>query len=70
MKRFLFCIGLLAVTSGCSTRAVYDNVRINQRNDCADQPPSVYFECLEHANKSYEEYERERKELLEIDTES
>jgi uncharacterized protein YceK len=51
VKRFLLLLALLAVTSGCSTRAVYDN-----------------FECLKNANKSYEEYERERKELLEIDS--
>ena len=31
----------------------------------ANVPPSTYFECIERANKSYEEYERERKELLE-----
>ena len=65
MKTALSLITLLAVTTGCSHRAVYENVQINQRNDCANEPPSTYFECLDRANKSFEEYQRERKDLLE-----
>ncbi|MCD1649385.1 MULTISPECIES: hypothetical protein [Marinobacter] len=65
MKTVLSLITLLALATGCSHRAVYENVRINQRNDCADEPPPTYFECLERANKSFEEYQRERKDLLE-----
>ncbi len=49
---------------GCNNKAVYDNVRIHQRNECLKEPSTSYFECIERTNKSYEEYERERKELL------
>ncbi len=65
MKRSLLIVVLVTIAAGCSHRAVYDNVRIHQRNECANKPPSTYFECIERANKSYEEYERERKEVLE-----
>jgi len=48
--------------AGCSNKAVYENIQINNRNSCAKVPPPQYEECIERANKSYEEYEQERKE--------
>ncbi len=48
--------------TGCSHKAVYDNIQINNRNACAKAPPSQYEECIKRSNKSYEEYEQERKE--------
>lgn len=65
MKTTLSLITLLVLTTGCSQRAVYENVQINQRNECVNEPPSTYFECLDRANKSFDKYQRERKELLE-----
>lgn len=65
MKRALYLLILLVLAAGCSHRAVYENVQINQRNDCANEPPSTYFECLDRANKPFDKYQRERKELLE-----
>jgi hypothetical protein len=50
--------------SGCSNKVIYDNLRLNQRQKCAEQPESNYVECVKRTNKSYEDYERERKELL------
>ena len=61
MNKFLLLITAF-VLSGCSNKAVYDNIQINNRNACAKGPPSQYEECIERTNKSYEEYERERKE--------
>tara|TARA_R110001599_G_C12267242_1_gene660984 strand:+ start:5381 stop:5578 length:198 start_codon:yes stop_codon:yes gene_type:complete len=58
-------VPLIAISIGaCSNKAIYDNIQLNNRNDCAKLPLSQYEECLERANKSYEEYERERKEAL------
>ena len=48
--------------TGCSNKAVYDNIQINNRNACVKAPPFQYEECIERTNKSYEEYEQERKE--------
>jgi hypothetical protein len=64
VNKILIVLAVLGAV-GCSSRAVYDNMRIHQRNECLKEPPPAYFECIERANKSYEEYQRERKELLE-----
>lgn len=50
--------------AGCSKKAVYDNIQLNNRNECNKVPPSQYEECIERTSKSYEEYERERKEVI------
>ena len=63
-KVVIFLFVLLGI-SGCSNRAIYDNMRIKQRSECLKEPPSTYFECIERTNKSYEEYKREREEVLE-----
>lgn len=48
---------------GCSNKEIYDKLRLYERNKCVEELPSAYFECIERTNKSYEEYERERKEI-------
>lgn len=65
MKTTLSLIALIALTTGCSQRAVYENVQTNQRNEYANEPPSTYFECLDRTNKPFDKYQHERKELLE-----
>jgi len=65
MSKALLIILVMFGATGCSNKAIYDNIRINQRNECLKEPPPTYFNCIDGANKSYEEYERERKELLE-----
>jgi hypothetical protein len=47
----------------CSNKAVYDNIKLNNRQECVKLPPSQYDECMENTQKSYEEYNRERKEM-------
>ena len=54
---FLFIIAL--VTSGCSNRAVYENMQMYERNKCSNVPLSEYNECMEATRKPYDEYERE-----------
>lgn len=54
-----------SVLAACSNRAMYDDMRRHQQTDCLKEPPSRYDECIDRADKSYEEYERERKEVLE-----
>ena len=61
----LLVILMLCGIAGCSNKAIYDNARLNQRNECIKEPPPTYFECVERTNKSYEEYERERKAVTE-----
>lgn len=60
----VFLLVLLLVIAGCSNRAVYENLQINQRNKCQQGPQAAYEECMRGVDKSYEEYERERQEHL------
>ena len=64
MKIYLVTAVVLLI-GACSNKAIYDNIQLNNRNDCAKLPPSQYNECIERASRSYDEYERERKETLE-----
>ncbi|MCG8610073.1 MAG: hypothetical protein MI864_06010 [Pseudomonadales bacterium] len=52
---------------GCSNRAVYDNIQLNNRYACAEKPPSEQDACYQNASKTYDEYERERQEALQQD---
>jgi len=64
MNRIL--IGLLLISiAACSNKVMYDNLRLNQRQKCVKEPRSNYIECIKRTDKSYEDYERKRKELLE-----
>ncbi|MFT7559812.1 MAG: hypothetical protein ACI93R_001727 [Flavobacteriales bacterium] len=67
MKKLLILLVVLEVF-GCSNKAIYDNIRLDQRNKCIKEPPPTYSECIERTNKSYEDYERERKEVLRSET--
>ena len=62
MIKVLFVCVLFTI-SGCSSKAVYDNIQRDNRQQCMDVPPPQYEECLERSSKSYEEYEREREAL-------
>ncbi len=64
MSRLLMVMILISV-AGCSNKVIYDNLHLNQRQKCAEEPQSTYVECIERTNKSFEEYERERKKLSE-----
>ena len=61
-KMFVPMLVLLLV--GCSNKAVYDNIQLNNRNECNKVPPSQYEECIDRASKPYKEYKREREEAI------
>lgn len=61
MNKTWFLVFLLFLF-GCSNKAVYENIRSNNRNACNTAPPSQYKECIEYTNKSYEEYQLEREQ--------
>jgi hypothetical protein len=59
---FLFLV--LIILCGCSYRGAYEGIQARNRNECSKLPPSQYDECMRKANKSYDDYERERKEVM------
>lgn len=60
--KYLILIPL--VIAGCSSRGAYEGIQANNRFECTKLPPSQYDECMKNANKSYDEYERERQKAL------
>lgn len=65
--RTIFVLLAFALVVGCSNRAVYDNIQLNQRNDCFKLPPSQREDCLDSIDKSYEEYRKEREDIIDSD---
>lgn len=64
MSKLLLITAALCMTA-CSNKAVYNNLYINQRNQCLKKLPPTYFECDIHNTQSYEEYKRKRQAFLE-----
>jgi hypothetical protein len=60
---FLAFIGFLAC-SGCTTSSWYEGARSSQRLECRKEPLSEYDRCLEQTNPSYDEYQRQRQEVV------
>lgn len=58
---------LLLTFFGCTSKGAYESIQVSNRIECSRVPLSQYDECIENTNKPYDEYERERKELLEHD---
>lgn len=60
----LLVISLLAV-SACSNKQIYEGVQQGQRNECLKLPPDQQEDCLQANSQSYEDYQAERKDILE-----
>lgn len=56
----LLVLFLLSFLVACTNKAIYDNIQLNNRNDCIKEPPPLYEKCMERTNKSYQEYQREK----------
>lgn len=61
----LACVPLL---QACTTQAWYEGSRASARQQCNQQPPGGYEDCMRRVNegaggKTYDDYQREREEL-------
>jgi hypothetical protein len=56
--------GLALLLIACSNRQVYTAVQQNQQLQCSKLPQDRYEECVREIDESYDDYEREREELL------
>ena len=64
MKQLLTIACLSFIITSCSNQSIYEAVKYNQTNECGKLPKSAYEECIARYNKSYDEYETERQDLL------
>ena len=55
---------LMMLLTGCSNKAVYQNLQLNKQQQCRQLPVSEYEHCMRNMAQSYEEYERQRQEAL------
>ena len=62
--RAVSALTILLVVAGCTNQQLYENVQYNKRRSCLSLPPLEYDECVKKYEKTYEEYERERNEVL------
>ena len=52
------------IITGCTNRGAYESIQARNKFECSKRPPSQYDECMKNANKTYDEYKRERKEAM------
>ena len=64
MEKIFLC-SILLMLAGCTNKGVYEGIQTSNRVECGKLPLSQYDECIENANKSYSEYEQERKKIEE-----
>lgn len=62
--KYIYVFLILSIV-GCSNKGTYEGMQASNRLECSKLPPTQYEECMQNANKTFEEYERERRELLE-----
>ncbi|WP_252180100.1 hypothetical protein [Endozoicomonas sp. 4G] len=62
-KIFLVFV-ITLMTSACSNQMVYETVQHDQKLECVKLPPSQQQECFDAHDESFEEYSREREEIL------
>ncbi|SEQ13521.1 hypothetical protein SAMN03080615_00583 [Amphritea atlantica] len=61
VKLFYLCFFLI---TGCTNSGSFESIQLSNRLECSKLPPSQYDECVNRYNKSYDQYERERKEAM------
>ena len=61
----LLTICFLTALSGCTNKELYDSTQPkNNEAECRKLHPSEYEKCISLGSKSYEEYEKERQEIM------
>jgi hypothetical protein len=65
LSKLAVAAGLLLALAGCTNQDAYNAVRENRLHECQYLPPSEQEECVQRYDKTYEEYQRQREELLE-----
>ncbi|MBL1141704.1 MAG: hypothetical protein HND53_06695 [Proteobacteria bacterium] len=69
LNSLLLIIAVLPLQA-CSSKQIHSMIQSNQQNECQTAPNSEYDNCIKHANESYEEYSRNRKEVIEKNADS
>ncbi len=67
MNKILFIIFFSFILAGCSNRQLYQAGQDYQKSKCVEKAASAqqHNDCLNTDRKTYKEYERERKDIME-----
>ena len=65
MYRVTIALLMLLALGACSNQQVYNNVQVNQKNECEKLQLTQRQDCLNKLSPDYNEYEAERKKLIE-----
>ena len=60
----MLLLSMVIVLAGCTSKGFYEANQVGNRYDCFELPPSEIEECIAKQNKPYEDYEREREEVM------
>ena len=65
VTKIAFLTFLLITFTGCSSKALYESIQPKyDENECRKLPPHQYDECIKHEAKSYEEYKKEKEQVI------
>jgi hypothetical protein len=57
---------ILMMFVGCSSKELYESTQPKySENECRNLPPYEYDDCINKEAKSFEEYKKERTEIIE-----
>ncbi len=59
---FLLCFGLALVA--CTSQGAYEGLQSGHRSSCLEYPESEFQNCVDESKTSYQEYQRQRDEIL------
>lgn len=68
--RNVFIISSVLATvflQGCTNQATYTAIQRGEQIECEKKPVPVQQDCMQQISQSYEDYKRERDELLEAE---
>ena len=62
--RALVCCLLLLALSACSKQQYYEGLKAGRRASCLEYPESEFEDCVDETNTSFEEYKRQREQVI------
>lgn len=64
-RRFVPLLVLAIACSACTNKQLYETIQSNERLECQKIVRRIeYEECMRQINQSYEDYQREREQVL------
>lgn len=63
--KFVGITTLLLLLAACSNKQVYTAIQQNRQSECAKLPQVHFEQCMKDYGAPYEDYARERQEVLE-----